>query len=60
MHREGPVADADPVPRLPCALLPGLLQGTTDGMAVERDAGVLGRLMAVLDAPDPDFDIVVP
>jgi alkyl sulfatase BDS1-like metallo-beta-lactamase superfamily hydrolase len=42
------------------AALPGLLMGSTDGVTLEGDATVLGRLMAVLDAPDPDFAIVTP
>jgi alkyl sulfatase BDS1-like metallo-beta-lactamase superfamily hydrolase len=29
-------------------------------MTIEGDAGVLARLVAVLDAPDPDFAIVTP
>jgi len=31
-----------------------------DGITVDGDPAVLGRLMAVLDAPDPDFAIVTP
>ena len=42
------------------AALPGLLAGSTDGIAIEGDAPVLARLMAVLEAPDPDFAIVTP
>jgi alkyl sulfatase BDS1-like metallo-beta-lactamase superfamily hydrolase len=38
----------------------GLLAGQMDGVSVEGDPTVLGRLMAVLDAPDPDFAIVTP
>ena len=40
--------------------LPGLLAGSTAGIVYEGDVAVLGRLMAVLDAPDPDFAIVTP
>ncbi len=29
-------------------------------MTTEGDVGVLGRLTAVLEAPDPSFSIVVP
>jgi alkyl sulfatase BDS1-like metallo-beta-lactamase superfamily hydrolase len=60
VHRAAPVAGADLVLRLPKAGLAGLLAGKTDGMTTEGDAGVLGRLMAVLEAPDPAFAIVTP
>ncbi|WP_410593977.1 alkyl sulfatase C-terminal domain-containing protein, partial [Bacillus sp. SIMBA_074] len=33
---------------------------TSDGLTFEGDATVLARLTAVLDAGDPDFNIVVP
>lgn len=34
--------------------------GTIDGVDVTGDATVLGTLLGVLDAPDPDFAIVTP
>ena len=46
--------------RLPAAALIGLLAGSIEGIALEGDPTVLGRLTAVLDAPDPDFAIVTP
>ncbi|MFF2052933.1 alkyl/aryl-sulfatase [Leifsonia sp. NPDC058194] len=33
---------------------------TSDGLAVEGDLGILDQLTAVLDAGDPDFEIVLP
>ncbi len=60
VHHAAPIEGADLVLRLPQAALVRLLAGSTDGMKVEGDAGVLGRLMAVLEAPDPSFDIVTP
>jgi hypothetical protein len=43
---------------MPAARLSALLGGETGGLEVDGDRTVLGRLMATLDAPDPDFDIV--
>jgi alkyl sulfatase BDS1-like metallo-beta-lactamase superfamily hydrolase len=60
VHHVAPVDGADLVLRLPRAALLGLLAGSTAGMTTEGDAGVLERLMAVLEAPDPAFDIVTP
>jgi alkyl sulfatase BDS1-like metallo-beta-lactamase superfamily hydrolase len=60
VHREGPLAGVDLVIRTTRVALPGLLAGQTAGMTMEGDAGVLGRLAAVLEAPDPDFAIVMP
>jgi len=60
VHRTAPADGADVVLRLPRAALVGLLAGQLDGVSVEGDPTVLGRLMAVLDAPDPDFAIVTP
>lgn len=58
---------ADLVLRLPMPVLLGLVAGEVDpaglqaaGVEIEGDAGVLGRLLAVLDEPDPDFAIVTP
>ena len=60
VHRPAPVDGADIVLRLPRSALVGLLAGQLDGVSVEGDPAVLGRLMAVLDAPDPGFAIVTP
>ncbi len=60
VHRPAPAKGADVVLRMPGAALVGLLAGQMDGVSVEGDPAVLGRLMAVLDAPDPDFAIVTP
>ena len=60
VHRRAPGAGADLVLRTTRAALPGLLMGSTDGVTLDGDPTVLGRLMAVLDAPDPDFAIVTP
>jgi len=53
--------------RLPMPVLAGLFTGQVgpDGLAaagveLDGDAGVLGRLLAVLDSTDPDFAIVTP
>lgn len=45
------------------ALLAGDLaadQLVTAGVELDGDASVLGRLLSALDAPDPDFEIVIP
>jgi alkyl sulfatase BDS1-like metallo-beta-lactamase superfamily hydrolase len=55
-----PVDGADLVLRLPRPRLIGLLPGQMEGVALEGDQTALGRLLAVLDAPDPDFAIVTP
>jgi alkyl sulfatase BDS1-like metallo-beta-lactamase superfamily hydrolase len=60
VHRAAAVDGADLILRLPRAALVGLLAGRTDGMKTEGDLGVLGRLVAVLEAPDPSFAIVTP
>jgi alkyl sulfatase BDS1-like metallo-beta-lactamase superfamily hydrolase len=60
IHHQAAVEGADVVLRLPAAELVGVLAGKTDGVAIEGDATVLGRLMAVLDEPDPGFAIVTP
>ncbi len=60
VHRAAPVEGADLVLRLPRPALVGLLAGRLDGVAMEGDQAALGRLMGVLDAPDPDFAIVTP
>ena len=41
-------------------LLALLFSGATDGVELAGDAGVLGRLDAMTDAPEPDFAIVTP
>jgi alkyl sulfatase BDS1-like metallo-beta-lactamase superfamily hydrolase len=58
---------ADVVLRLPRAALPAVLAGSEDadglarsGVDIEGDAAVLGRLLGMLEAPDPDFAIVTP
>jgi linear primary-alkylsulfatase len=60
VHRQAPVDGADLVLRLPRAALVGILAGRMDGVTVEGDPAALGRLMAVLDKPDPDFAIITP
>ena len=60
VHRRAPVDGADVILRTPARGLLGLLAGRLDGIAIEGDASVLGRLTAVLDEPDPDFAIVTP
>jgi alkyl sulfatase BDS1-like metallo-beta-lactamase superfamily hydrolase len=60
INRQAPADGADLVLRTTRAGLFGLLAGSTEGMAVEGDAGVLGRLTSVLEDPDPDFEIVLP
>jgi alkyl sulfatase BDS1-like metallo-beta-lactamase superfamily hydrolase len=60
IHREAPATGTDVIVRTTRAALPGLLAGHTDGVSLEGDAAVLGRLMALLEAPDPDFAIVTP
>ena len=60
VHRFAPADGADLVLRMARSGLPGLLAGSTAGIVYEGDVAVLGRLMAVLDAPDPDFAIVTP
>jgi alkyl sulfatase BDS1-like metallo-beta-lactamase superfamily hydrolase len=58
---------ADAVLRMPSAALAGLAAGgtdpaqlTRDEVSVEGDVTVLERLLAAMDAPDPDFAIVTP
>jgi alkyl sulfatase BDS1-like metallo-beta-lactamase superfamily hydrolase len=58
--RTGSAEGADVRLRLPRAALPLLLGGTLEGIEVDGDASVLPMLMAVLEAPDPDFAIVAP
>jgi len=60
IHHVAPLGGADLVIRTPAASLPGLLAGQTTGMTFEGDMAALGRLTAVLEAPDPDFAIVTP
>jgi alkyl sulfatase BDS1-like metallo-beta-lactamase superfamily hydrolase len=60
VHHVAPVEDAQVVVRTTRSALPGLLAGRTDGVEIEGDAAVLGRLMQLLEAPDPDFAIVTP
>jgi alkyl sulfatase BDS1-like metallo-beta-lactamase superfamily hydrolase len=58
---------ADVGVHLPAAALPALVTGALGpdqlaaaGVSIEGDASVLGRLLAALDEPDPDFAIVTP
>jgi alkyl sulfatase BDS1-like metallo-beta-lactamase superfamily hydrolase len=60
VHRQGSVEGVDLAITTTRAALPGLLVGQVAGMTMEGDTGVLARLVAVLDAPDPDFAIVTP
>jgi alkyl sulfatase BDS1-like metallo-beta-lactamase superfamily hydrolase len=58
IHRRAAVDGADLVIRLPRAALVGLLGGSLDGVRMDGDPATLGRLMGVLDEPDPGFAIV--
>ncbi len=60
VQRETAADGADVVLTLPAPGLAGLLAGRMDGVQVSGDPGVLGRLMALLDTPDPAFPIVTP
>ena len=60
VHRAAPVDGTDLILRLPKASLIKLLAGNVDGIETQGDAGVLQRLMAVLEEPDPSFSIVTP
>jgi linear primary-alkylsulfatase len=60
VHHAAKVEGADLVLRLPKAALVRLLASSTDGMQVEGDPDVLKRLLAVLEAPDPSFNVVTP
>ncbi len=60
VHREAPVEGVGLRVRTTRAALPGLLVGGTQGIALEGDATILARLLAVLEAPDPGFAIVTP
>ncbi|MEV7775191.1 alkyl sulfatase dimerization domain-containing protein [Kitasatospora sp. NPDC086791] len=58
---------ADAVLHMPAAALPAVATAGADpdalagaGITVDGDQGVIGRLLASLDAPDPDFAIVTP
>lgn len=58
---------ADAVLHLPAAALPAVATGAADpaelaaaGVRIDGDPGVLGRLLAALEQPDPDFAIVTP
>ena len=60
VHRAASTDGVDLTIRTTRAGLPGLLGGNLDAMTLDGDASVLSRLMAVLEAPDPDFAIVTP
>ncbi len=58
---------ADAVLHLTAAALPAVATGAADpvaltavGATIDGDPAALGRLLATLDAPDPDFAIVTP
>ncbi|MGY1710295.1 alkyl/aryl-sulfatase [Geodermatophilus sp. SYSU D00758] len=58
---------ADAALHMPAAALPALATGAADpaalataGVRVDGDPAALGRLLAALDAPDPDFAVVTP
>ncbi|WP_249522398.1 alkyl/aryl-sulfatase [Modestobacter marinus] len=67
-HTTAPqTTDADAVVSLPAAALPAVATGAADpagsaaaGISIAGDPAALGRLMAALDDPDPDFAIVTP
>ena len=54
------VDGADLILRVPKAGLVGLLTNKIDEMTAQGDTRVLARLMELLQAPDPAFDIVTP
>jgi hypothetical protein len=60
IDRRAPADGADLVLKGPKAARLGLLAGSTQGMEATGDLGVLRRLTAVLQAPDPDFAVVTP
>jgi alkyl sulfatase BDS1-like metallo-beta-lactamase superfamily hydrolase len=67
-HSSAPRSDtADVTVSCPQAVLPAVALGQVPpdqlaaaGVELTGDASVLGRLLSVLDAPDPDFAIVTP
>ena len=59
-HPTNATADADVSIALTRSQLIGLLAGKTDGVAIDGNAGVLTRLIGLLDEPDPTFAIVTP
>ncbi|MEV0399151.1 alkyl sulfatase dimerization domain-containing protein [Actinoallomurus sp. NPDC050550] len=61
-YTKAPQADpADAMLLLPAGALAALaIGGTPPGIEVDGDTSALGRLLATLDAPDPDFAIVTP
>jgi alkyl sulfatase BDS1-like metallo-beta-lactamase superfamily hydrolase len=60
IHHRAPADGADLVLRLPARALPAILVGRLDGIDMAGDPTVLQRLLAVLDAGDPGFEIVRP
>jgi len=60
VHREAPIHGVDLTIRTTRTAMPGLLAGQTTSMTLDGDPAVLGRLVAVLETPDPDFNIVMP
>jgi len=41
-------------------LIAALLDGDPSGIGIDGDASAPARLLALLDDPDPDFEIVLP
>lgn len=60
VHRRAAADGADVVLRLPRVALVALLGGRMEHIDVEGDPGIVSRLMAVLDDPDPSFAIMTP
>jgi alkyl sulfatase BDS1-like metallo-beta-lactamase superfamily hydrolase len=60
IHHRAPVDGADLVLRLPTRALPAILGGRMEGIDLAGDPTVLQRLLGVLDAGDPAFEIVRP
>jgi alkyl sulfatase BDS1-like metallo-beta-lactamase superfamily hydrolase len=60
-HPTGATSDAEVSIALTRPQLVGLLAAAkTDGVAIDGDAGVLSRLIGLLDEPDPTFAVVTP
>ena len=60
VHHAAPVDGAALIVRTSRAALPGLLAGQMSGISLDGDQSILGQLLGVLQAPDPDFNIVIP
>ena len=58
-----PTSRDDPADLTVTLTRPGLLallDGKTDGIGFDGDAGVLHTILSLTDLPDPDFPIVTP